>query len=216
MEVPISRNCMRLLTKLGYKGIWIGVNAQGMTHPLEVMQTPRFSSFGYIKGEFLKVSKYSETLLKPSRKDNDVNTSRSSNDNENCRWRAEASSYHHNWTRDNQEEYKKSQYYIFHFDYKHVVNDEQKSWHRKLCSFCGLHNHVIVKWWKRIITRKRVRHENPSPHKGRKHVKQVWRKKAYCIHSNRGGHQRPTCSRLHPEQHLKEKALVQKPVSEGV
>ncbi len=67
-----------------------------------------------------------------------------------------------------------------------------------------------------MVAKKRMRHERPSPHQGRKQVKQVWRKKTFCSHCNKGGHQRATCWRLHPEQCLKDKAPVQEPVGKYV
>jgi len=33
----------------------------------------------------------------------------------------------------------------------------------------------------------------------------------YCSHCNKGGHQRATCWRLHPEQRLEDKVLVREP-----
>ena len=78
--------------------------------------------------------------------------------------------------------------------------------------FCGLHNHVVVECWKRMVARERMRHERPSPHQGRKQVNQVWRKDIFCSHCNRGGHQRATCWRLHLEKRLKDKAPMQEPV----
>ena len=33
----------------------------------------------------------------------------------------------------------------------------------------------------------------------------------YCSHYNKGGHQRATCWRLHPQQHLKDRASVHEP-----
>jgi len=52
------------------------------------------------------------------------------------------------------------------------------------------------------------KHERPSQEHERKQVKQIWRKKTYYSHCNINGHQRATCWRLHPEQRLKDKALV--------
>ena len=45
VEVPISGTSMRLLTKMGYKGGGLGVNGQGMTQSLEVIQRPKFVGF---------------------------------------------------------------------------------------------------------------------------------------------------------------------------
>ena len=36
--------------------------------------------------------------------------------------------------------------------------------------FFGFHNHVVVECWNRMTTRKRMRHEMPSPHQGKKKV----------------------------------------------
>lgn len=54
---------------------------------------------------------------------------------------------------------------------------------------------------------KKMRCEKPS----QQQVKQVWRKKAYYSHCNRNGPQRAICWKLHPEQHLKDKAFVHEP-----
>lgn len=35
---------------------------------------------------------------------------------------------------------------------------------RKPCSYFGLHNDVLVECWKRMATRKRMKHERPSRH----------------------------------------------------
>ena len=56
-----------------------------------------------------------------------------------------------------------------------------------------------------------MRRERPSQQHEKKHVKQVWRKKAYCSHCDRNDHQRATCWRLHLEQHLKDKVSVREP-----
>ena len=42
----------------------LGVNSQGITQILEVVQSPRFAGLGYTEGECLKVSNASETSLK--------------------------------------------------------------------------------------------------------------------------------------------------------
>lgn len=90
---------MRLLTKMGYKGGGLGVNVQGMTLPLEVVQIPRFASLGDIEGECSKVLEDSKTLLKLSRKENDENTSRSSHESAHWREIAKATTHHQNRTR---------------------------------------------------------------------------------------------------------------------
>ena len=84
LEVPISRTDMILLTNMGYKGGGLGVNGQGMTQPLEVVQRPQFASLGYIGGECSKVSEASKTLSKPSNKEDDWNRSQSSHDHAYC------------------------------------------------------------------------------------------------------------------------------------
>ena len=64
--------------------------------------------------------------------------------------------------------------------------------------------------------RKITRLERPSPHKGRKKVNHVWRKNTFCNHYNKGGHKRATYWRLHSEQRLKNKGLVQEPIEKLV
>ena len=56
VEIPITGTGMRLLTKMGYKGGGLGINGQGITQPLEVMQRPQLAGLGYIEGQFSKVS----------------------------------------------------------------------------------------------------------------------------------------------------------------
>lgn len=56
-----------------------------------------------------------------------------------------------------------------------------------------------------------MRHERPSQQHEKKQVKKIWRKKAYCSHCYRNGHQRATCWKLHLEQCLKDKVSVCKP-----
>ena len=82
---------MRLLNKLGYKGGGLGVNGQGMTQPLEVVQRPRFIGLGYTEGEFSKVSEACNTFSEPSRKEDDGDTSKSSDYNAHRKGRARAS-----------------------------------------------------------------------------------------------------------------------------
>ena len=55
-----------------------------------------------------------------------------------------------------------------------------------------------------------MRHEKPSPLHEKKQVKNIWRKKSYCSHCNRNGHRRATCWNIHPEEHLRDKALRRK------
>ena len=81
VEIQITGTSMRLLTKMGYKGGGLGINGQGMIQPLEVMQRPRLEGLGYNEGQYSKVSEAPMTLMKPSRKKNDGNTSPSSYDN---------------------------------------------------------------------------------------------------------------------------------------
>lgn len=50
VEIPIIGTGMRILTKMGYKRGGLGVNCQGITQPLEVVQWPRLVGLGYIKG----------------------------------------------------------------------------------------------------------------------------------------------------------------------
>lgn len=114
--MPITRTSMRLLTKTGYKGGGHGVNGQGMTQPLEVVQRPRFSGLGYTEGECSKVSETPKKLLKLLRKENNGNTLTSSHRSAHCIGRAEASSHNQNHTRDSQERYSKSRYSRVHFD----------------------------------------------------------------------------------------------------
>ena len=54
-------------------------------------------------------------------------------------------------------------------------------------------------------------HERASQQHEKKQVKQIWRKKAYCNHCNRNGHQKATYWKLHLEQRPKDKALVREP-----
>ena len=56
VKIPITGNGMRLLTKMGYKGGGLGVNGQGMTQPLEVVQRPQLLGLGYTEGQCYKVS----------------------------------------------------------------------------------------------------------------------------------------------------------------
>ena len=56
-----------------------------------------------------------------------------------------------------------------------------------------------------------MRRERLSQQEEKKKVKLIWRKKAYCSHCDRGGHQTTMCWRLHPEQCHKEKESVHEP-----
>ena len=203
---------MRLLTRARHKEEEeLGVNNQGITEPLEVKQKPRFGGLRYTEGEFSKVPDSSKTLLKSSRKYNGGNTSPSSHGSFHCRERAEVRSHQHTYTRDRKGRYKHSRYSNVHFSYNHVVNDERKTWHRKTCTICGLHNHTFPKCWKIIAAHNRMRRERTSQQKTKKHVKHISKKKMYCSYCNRGGHQRATCCRLHPEQLLEDKVLIHEP-----
>ena len=95
VEIPITGTGMRLLTKMGYRGGVLGIHGQGITQPLEVVQRPRYACLGYTKGECSNMSGASTTLMKPSRKKDDGETSPSSCDNAYCKERAEASSHCH-------------------------------------------------------------------------------------------------------------------------
>jgi len=100
---------MRLLTRMRYKEEKeLGVNNQGITQPLEVVQRPQFAGLGYVEGECSKVSDSSKTSSKSSRKENDGNTSPSSHDSVHCKESAEASSHHHNDTSNSKERYNQS------------------------------------------------------------------------------------------------------------
>lgn len=174
VEILITGKNMRLLTRMRYKGEEeLGVNNQGITQPLEVVQRPRFAGLGYTEGECSKVLDSSKTSSKSLRKENDGYTSPSSHGSVYCRERVEASSHRHNDTRDGKERYNQCRYSNVHFDYNHVVNDERKTWNRKTCTFCGLYNHTFSKCWKRITAHKRKRHERPSQQQVKKHVKQI-------------------------------------------
>jgi len=106
LEIPIIGTNMRLLTRMRHKEEEeLGVNNQGITQPLEVVQRPEFTSLGYTEGECSKVTGASKTSFKSSRKEYDGNTSPSSHDIAHCRERAEASSHRHTYTRDDKERY---------------------------------------------------------------------------------------------------------------
>ena len=174
LEIPITGTNMRLLTRMRHKEEEeLGVNNQGITQPLEVVQRPQFVGLGYTEGECSKVSGTSETLLKSSRKEDDGNAYPSSHGSAHSRERAEASSHRHTYTRDDKERYNHSQYLNVHFDYNHVIKGERKSWNQKACTFCGLHNHTFSKCLKRIVANKRKRHERPSQQLTKKHVKKI-------------------------------------------
>ena len=59
---------MKLLTKMGYKGGVLGINGQGVTQPLEVVQRTRFSCLTYGKEENGECSKVVEekTISSPT------------------------------------------------------------------------------------------------------------------------------------------------------
>ena len=212
VEIPITGTGMRLLTKMGYRGGGLGIRGQGITEPLEVVQRPRYAGLGYIDEGCSKDIKGKQIMMNSPRKRNDRDTSPSFHGSARCSEGTEASSHHHDGTRDHPRRYTKSHYSRVHFDYKNVDNHGRKIWHRKTCYFCGLNNHVISKCWKRMAAQRRKRHEKPSPQQEKKSVKQVWRKKNFCTHCDRSGHQRATCWKLHPEQRRKDKAPVHTPV----
>ena len=167
--MPITGTKMRLLTRMRHKEEKeLGVNNQGITQPLEVVQRPQFAGLRYTKGEFSKVSDSSEMSSKSSRKENDGNPFPSSHGSFHCRERAEASSHRHTYSK---ERYNQCQYLNVHFGYNHVIKDERKSWNQKTCTFCGLHNHTFSKCWKRMAVHKRRRHEQPSQQHVKKDVK---------------------------------------------
>jgi len=63
-EITITGTNMKLLTRMRHKEEKeIGVNNQGITQPLEVVQRPQFAGLAYTKGECSKVSYASETYL---------------------------------------------------------------------------------------------------------------------------------------------------------
>ena len=163
LDIPITGTGMRLLTKMGYKGGQLGVNCQGITQPLEVVQTPRYAGLGYTKEGCSKDIKGKQILINTLGKRNDGDTSPSFHGDACFHERAEVRSHHHDRTRDHHIRYKKYHYFRVHFDYKNVDNHGHKSWHRKTCHFCGLHNHVLSKCWKRIAEKKRMRHGKPCP-----------------------------------------------------
>jgi len=130
VEILIIGTNMRLLTRMRYKEEEeLGANNQGITQPLEVVHEHRFVGSRYTQRECLKVSESSETSMKLSRKENDGNTSPSSHDSAHCRERAEESSQCHTDIRDNKGRYNHFRSSNAHFDYNHVFNHEQISWH---------------------------------------------------------------------------------------
>lgn len=109
LEMPIIGTNMRLLTRMRHKEEKeLGINNQGITQPLEVVQRPQFVGLRYTKGECSKVPDSFETLSKSSRKENDGNTSPSSHGSGHHRERVEASSHHQTYTKDGKEMYNHS------------------------------------------------------------------------------------------------------------
>jgi len=112
--IPIKGTNMRLFTRTRYKEEeGIGVKIKGITQPLEVEQRPLFARLGCTEGQFSKMLEASMTLLKPSRKEDDWNTSPSTYDNMHCRERAKESSCSHDHTRDRKEMYNQSWIVMF-------------------------------------------------------------------------------------------------------
>jgi len=126
------------------------------------VERSQFIGSRYTKGEFSKVSYAYEMSWKLSSKENDENPSSSSHGSFHHKERAEPSSHHHNNIRDNEKRYSQFQHLNIHFDYNHFFNDERKTWHRKTCTFCGLHNDTFSMCWKRMVAHNRMRCERPA------------------------------------------------------
>ena len=108
-------------------------------------ERPRFTGLGYTKEGCSKDIKGKQIAMNSPRKRNDGDTSSSFHGSACCCEGTEASSHHHDRTRDHPRRYTKSHYSRVHFDYKNVDNHGHKIWHRKTCYFFGLNNHVISK-----------------------------------------------------------------------
>jgi hypothetical protein len=124
-----------ILTNMGYKGGGLGINGQGITQPLEVVERPRFSRLGYVEGECSKVvedDKSSSKEFKPFQQKDDTSLSGSDTSSKESQKNSSKSP----------QSYKKHDYSKSSFDYKKY--DHQIFWTMYPCTFFRSPNHCVA------------------------------------------------------------------------
>jgi hypothetical protein len=170
---------MKLLTKMGYKGGGLGINGQGVTQSLEVVQRPPFAdlAFGKVEiGEWSKTAKARAT-----------STSLDSNRG------AKVASPHQNCNKDKPGRYKSHSNYFL--EYK--KND-----------FCirssnrDVAKHHMKKVWVKKTNVSTGSETKKKPHLPSPSVRNAWlngKRRNFCSYCKINGHWEKKCWKLHPE-----------------
>ncbi|GLJ44121.1 hypothetical protein SUGI_0920120 [Cryptomeria japonica] len=163
-----------LLTKMGYEEKSLGIHGQGIIEPLKVKVRPHYARLGYGERECSKAmevrnSPKDEPLQEQPMRSNGTSLLGSGKACKMSKRRIKTNYPHHVYTKDNHQRYNKPNYSNVSFHYK-KIESEKILWYRKLCTFSGLNNHIVAKFWKRMplykkvmLTRKGIQHEYPSP-----------------------------------------------------
>ena len=153
----------KLLTKMGYDGNGLGLNAQGMMNPIQVVGIPHYVGLGYGKaevGEWSKIVEAREASREESKplvleerplkcwKSIMKECKSSSDRDEHSKRGVKVVSPHETFIKDKTTGYNKHKYSNVIFNYEKNSHVMKNLWYAYPCTFCGLNNHYVAKCWK--------------------------------------------------------------------